>query len=429
MILNAEKALVGCLINFPEQAADCDSIRADMFSDPFLADVFQELQRAHDFGYSCSLVELRGKFPDMPEQEFIDRISSCSTSPDVPAAGRYAKMVFQKHTERRIREAIARTDFTSVDVAEKTGRLISQLEEILGDGPKVSKSISQIAAELEGKYFRERESSPVQTGLQRLDDCLGGLEKGDVCVIGARPAVGKSAFAAQILCSMAEQGKRVVLYSLEMSEPQLYERFIARKSGIDLTRIRRAQAFLGDEEQKFKAANAELKKLDIWISAGPKTVSQIRSECRHMKADCIVIDYLQLIRSERHFTNRASEVGEISKGIKAIAMELGCPIILLSQLNRLSEGKQTKEPTMSELRESGDIEQDASTILLLWNRDEQDFGRKCLKVAKNRQGTLATIGLEFSGAEMVFRESDEIELTPFKPTNNTPFFERGKYGQ
>ena len=140
-----------------------------------------------------------------------------------------------------------------------------------------------------------------------------------------------------------------------------------------------------------------------------------------MDADCIIIDYLQLIRADRHYTNRASEVGDISKAIKALAMELNCPIIVLSQLNRLSEGRGNKEPTMAELRESGDIEQDASVIILLWNLDEADRSKKGLKVEKNRQGEQTKFCLEFLGDAMCFKETDAAWMEFTKQRMKTPF--------
>ena len=125
---------------------------------------------------------------------------------------------------------------------------------------------------------------------------------------------------------------------------------------------------------------------------------------RHLDLDCIVIDYIQLLRSDIHYQSRANEVGAISKAIKALAMELNIPIIALSQLNRVSEMRQDKVPTMGELREAGDIEQDASIILLMWNIVDD---KKGLKVEKNRQGILSTEVLRFDGDNMQFIETDE----------------------
>ena len=118
----------------------------------------------------------------------------------------------------------------------------------------------------------DREQNFLYTGFTRLDECLGGLEGGDIIVIGARPAVGKSAFVTQILTNMGIQGKRVLLYNLEMTNKQMYERLVSRQSGIMINRIRQGKAFLGDEKERFQKANTELKRLDVWISSGVKSV-------------------------------------------------------------------------------------------------------------------------------------------------------------
>ena len=223
-------------------------------------------------------------------------------------------------------------------------------------------------------------------------------------MIGARPAVGKSAFVTQIAMNLADRKKKIAFYNLEMSDKQVYERLLSRKSRIGLNRIRRARSFLGDEKDRFDRANQELKQSTLFIRSGAVTVSQIRNECRHLDLDCIVIDYIQLLRSDIYYQSRANEVGAISKAIKALAMELNIPIIALSQLNRVSEMRQDKVPTMGELREAGDIEQDASIILLMWNIVDD---KKGLKVEKNRQGILSTEVLRFDGDNMQFIETDE----------------------
>ena len=161
--------------------------------------------------------------------------------------------------------------------------------------------------------------------------------------------------------------------------------------------------------------------LDIWISSGRKRVSAIRNECRHLDADLIIVDYLQLIDPDRKYGNRASEVGEISKSLKGLAMELGVPIVVLSQLNRLSEARETKEPSMAELRESGDIEQDASVVLLLWNLSEDERNRKGLKIEKSRQGKTGKFELSFDGDAMIFREVGILDTNFKKVRRKTPF--------
>ena len=264
--------------------------------------------------------------------------------------------------------------------------------------------LGEVVDTVSGNYFTDPEQSILYTGLSKLDDTLGGLEGGDVIVIGARPAVGKSAFATQIAMNLAKSKKRVAFYNLEMSDKQVYERLLSRNSGIGLSRIRRTRNFLGDEKEHFDRANESLRKIPLFIRSGSVSVSQIRNECRHLDLDCIVIDYIQLIQSDVRYQSRASEVGAISKAIKALAMELHIPIIALSQLNRVSEMRQNKEPTMRELREAGDIEQDASIILLMWNIVDD---KKGLKVEKNRQGVLSSEVLRFNGDNMEFIETCE----------------------
>ena len=164
-----------------------------------------------------------------------------------------------------------------------------------------------------------------------------------------------------------------------------------------------------------------MKSLNLIVSAGSKTVSEIKNESRHQKFDVIVVDYLQLIKADRINANRAAEVGYISKSIKELAMELKVPVILLSQLNRVSERSETKEPTMADLRESGDIEQDASNIILLWKMVD-DGSLIGLKVDKNRQGGLMKEGLSFVGDTVSFTERGEDFSETLKLAKRTDGF-------
>lgn len=421
MIVNAEKALIGALMMNPKEIKSCGSLRADMFLDAFLGRVYMEFLRAYDFGYSINLVTLASKLADIPQAEIMDRMKECAdSSVSSAAAGEYAAVIHAEYKAREAGRIINSLQFHPAAIDRQIGELINQLDALREEERQRAKSLGQIVDEASPSYFIEREKPKICTGFSRLDDCLGGLEGGDVIVIGARPAVGKSAFVTQIIMQMSGQGKRILMFNLEMADAQVYERMLSRVSGLRLNRIRRAKAFLNDERYRFEMANESLKNLDIWISSGAKSVSEIRAESRNMGADCIVIDYLQLIRADRRYNNRASEVGDISKAIKALAMELNRPIILLSQLNRASELRETREPTMAELRESGDIEQDASVIILLWNVSEDDPDQKGLKVEKNRQGQRAKIRLEFLGDMMTFRELETADFN-FKPSEENPF--------
>lgn len=422
MIINAECALIGALMIDPQAVRECLCLRPEMFADAFLGRVYLEYLRAYDFGYPANLVTIAEHMPDFPQELFLERMKECSDSTVTStAAGKYAEAVVNAYKVRVASRIVNAVSFQPAGIERQIGQLINELEALQNNRRASVRSLGQIVEEVSPGYFTDGQRPRLYTGFPRLDDCLGGLEGGDVIVVGARPAVGKSAFVTQMLMQMGQAGNRVLLYNLEMQEKQVYERMLSRQSGIRLNRVRRGNSFLDNEKSRFDAANAALKKLDVWISSGAKSVSEIRQECRNMDADCIIIDYLQLIRSERHYANRASEVGEISKAIKALAMELNCPVIVLSQLNRVSEGREAKEPVMAELRESGDIEQDASVVILLWNADEADCSRKGLKVEKNRQGARARIGLEFLGDSMNFREVDAPLMGFKRQRQKTPF--------
>ena len=384
-------------------------LKPEMFQSELLAKMYVEFLRAYDQGQELHVVQLRQKLlaKQYPERVIMQELAACvSQTVTSVTIEHYAKEIIDAYRVKQFSRLLNSIRPSCAEMDAQIGKLMQELEALQTGEKTGAKELKEIVEENKDQYFREREEEKLYTGFSKLDDLLGGLEGGDVIVIGARPAVGKSAFVTQIASNLATQGKRVGFYNLEMREKQVYERFVVNHSGISLSRLRRAQRFLGDEKERFEKANAFLSRQQIVISTGSKTVSQIRKESRHMDFDILILDYLQLIRADVHYQSRASEVGAISKSMKALAMELNVPIVALSQLNRMSEGRETKEPTMAELREAGDIEQDASIIALLWNLTE-DRKKKGLKVDKNRQGQAGKLVLEFDGEQMCFQEMEE----------------------
>ncbi len=407
----AEKTVVGCLLMDNKELHQIyDLLKPDMFQDPVLKEIYREIVKLYDIGQPANLVTItQGVESETYTREYIAQVlRDCSLLPYTSTELKsYAESVVRDYKAETFRNILTRTQVTAAGVEYQIADTIQELEALKRSEKNKSKKLTAIVTEYQDQYFQERKEEKLYTGFSKLDEITGGLEGGDVIVIGARPGVGKSAFTSQIILEMAKAGKRIGFYNLEMSEKQVYERLLSNQSGIRLNRIRRAIQFLGDEKERFESANQMLGKMDILISSGTKSVSEIRNECRHQELDCIIIDYLQLVRADTRYQSRASEVGAISKAIKALAMELNVPIIALSQLNRTSEMRETKEPTMGELREAGDIEQDASIIILLWNLDNEDKTRKGLKVDKNRQGELEKIVYRFDGNEMRFQETEE----------------------
>lgn len=409
MNLLAEQNVIGSLLLDPESIGKIQGLEPDMFASELYGRMYLEFLRGYENGYQVNAVVLTAKIPEYPADMVQREIRTCLektlTSVEVES---YADIVIREYRAAQLDRILQSVKPDPENVDEQTGELINDLEALLDGRESQAKTLAEITRENKDRYFKDDAAQRMYIGFPKLDDLLGGLEGGDMIVIGARPGVGKSAFVTQVTTSLARSGKRVGFYNLEMQEKQVYERFVVAESGIGLTRLRRAVRFLGDEEERFRRANEVLEKEDrIIITTGSKAMSEIRNESRHMGYDVIIIDYLQLLRADKTYRgNRYAEVGAISRAIKALAMELNIPIIALSQLNRVSEAREGKEPTMAELREAGDIEQDASVILLMWNMSK-DSSRKGIKVEKQRQGRTGKIVLRFNGDLMRFEETDE----------------------
>ena len=306
----------------------------------------------------------------------------------------------------------------STDIDEKIEKLAIFLDEMMKEKNYGIKTLGNVISGCKDNFFKEREM--IHFGFPLLDSYIGRLDRQDVTVIGARPAVGKSAFSAQIALQMSNHGYRTGFVPLEMSEEQVAERMIAMYSWIPLQRVRNGIKFLNDEEKKFTMACNALEKSSLYLIPHANTTNELYSVVKTLKLDILVVDYLQLLRAKGTYKgNRASEVAEISGDLKNIAKELNCHVILLSQLNRKSEEKQ--KPTMAELRESGAIEQDASNIIMLWNLKTE--GEKGVEVVKCRNGRLGGVVFEFDGDNMFFKETEKDlrKEEKFKTADETPW--------
>ena len=384
----------------------------EMFTQPVLGSVFREFQRGYDKRYSVNLAVLEQNLrsDSIPSAILLDEIRQCITATQTSATVRaYARVVENDYKAQVLNNFLSRISVQPGNLDNILRQITEQVDVLRGKKKEMSHTLAEVTQLFKDQYFKEKAVQPIYIGFPTLDDLLGGLEGGDMIVVGARPAVGKSAFVTQITKNLAKQGKRIGFFNLEMQTKQVYERFVVSESGIRLTRLRKATHFLGDEKERFDAANRVLEQANnIVITTGSKSIGEIRAESLHMDYDVIIIDYLQLLRADVSYRgNRTAEVGAISKAIKGLAMELNIPIIALSQLNRGSEVRETKEPTMAELREAGDIEQDASVIILMWNVNQDDYSKKGCKIEKNRQGKLGKQVLNFDGDLMKFTESEE----------------------
>ncbi len=261
----------------------------------------------------------------------------------------------------------------------------------------------------------------IPTGFTDLDRIMSGLNRSDLVIVAARPGMGKTAFQLSIAqYAGLRYAKRVAIFSMEMSAEQLVQRMIAAETRIDSQRLRRGN--LQDQEWPiFYEAVGRLSETSIFIDDTPGvTPSQLRTKCRRLYAehglDLILIDYLQLMQSDRFSNNRVQEISDISRGLKNLARELDVPVLAAAQLSRAVEQRQDKRPVLSDLRDSGSIEQDADIVMFIY-RDEYYNPETTerpniaeINIAKHRNGPTATIDLYWHSKLATFRNLQRQEL-------------------
>ncbi len=253
----------------------------------------------------------------------------------------------------------------------------------------------------------------ISTGYKSLDEKLGGFKRGDLIIVAARPSMGKTAIALNFAQNVAKKNRHVAIFSLEMSKEQLTDRLIAAAMAVDSWKLQKGK-LTEDEFARMGDALETLSHSKIYLDDSPagEGLTSIKSKARRLKMesglDLIVIDYLQLM-SNGNSLNRVQEVSEISRGLKSLARELDVPVIALSQLSRQLESRPDKRPVMSDLRESGSIEQDADIIAMLYRDDYyNEFsempGVTNVLIRKNRNGPIGQIDLKFEKSQQKFYE-------------------------
>ena len=243
----------------------------------------------------------------------------------------------------------------------------------------------------------------ITTGFKTLDDVTAGLHNSDLIILAARPAMGKTAFALNIAQNAAlKGGGHVLIFSLEMSKTQLSQRLLAMEAKIDSEKLKKGMIGQSEWNDIFEASD-RLSRADINIDDTPDmSVFEIKNKCRRMKAekglDLVIIDYLQLMHGESRTDNRQQEISELSRYLKLLAREMDCPVLVLSQLSRAPEMRPNHRPVLSDLRESGSIEQDADIVIFLYrddyyNEESEKQGICEVNLAKHRNGPTGTVEL------------------------------------
>lgn len=418
---NAELSVTGAYLIDPHYLNRvAGTLQAEDFMNPLCAKLYTAATKAFREGKILDPVMARDVIlhdtPD-PDAFLVNCMNMC---PSVSAAEDHAEYIHAQAKERRLRSRIDEAltsqsgDGLAVEIA---GICQDYISGKLGRSHTMAQTLNKLMDSLSAPP-----ANRVETGFTRVDALLKGMRAGNLVIVAARPAAGKSIWAQCVAMNVARTGKSVLLYSLEMSDEELGERIISGASGVQLDRITDHDL----DEQAWKRlsdACQYLYDLPLIINDDPGvTTSKIRAEARTTKnLGLIIIDFMTLMKSEGKYDSRNLEVGAISRELKLLAMELNIPIIVISQLNR--SVSDTDRPTLAALRDSGELEQNANKVIFLWNIDVEQ-GIKGVAVAKNRQGRCGAVQMRFIGDQMRFVEMRADEEVWSK---TTPPRRRGKW--
>ena len=427
--LEAEQAVLGSILIDSRCVAEVVGIVTP--EDFFLQqnrEIFETIYTMFNYSQTIDPVTVLNKMKELGVYHDNSRdyiLQLMEITPTAANAQRYANIVREKSMLRGLAQA-------SNDISEMVQDEVGTAAEMLESAEKKiyslrkgerNDSLEHIGTVLHKVFDRLTELSQsdslipgLSTGLRDLDMKINGLNKSDLLLVAARPAMGKSAFALNMAVNVAKKYKKTVaVFNLEMSREQLAVRLLASEAFIDMGKL--ATGKLSEEEWgKLCMASASLSQTDIRIDDNPSvTVADINAKCRRLdNLGLVVIDYLQLMQGSgygKNSENRVTVVGEISRSLKIMAKELNVPVICLSQLSRAVESRTDKRPILSDLRESGAIEQDADSVMFLY-RDEyyhensEDKGLAECIVSKNRHGETGTVKLQWFGQYQTFADRE-----------------------
>lgn len=421
--LEAEQALLGAMLLSAEVAEGAlGKVKSQDFYRPSHGKIFSAMIDLQERSIPIDHLSVADRLESLDSLEAVGGkpylLELSSTVPTTANWESYAEMVARTSMLRQLIAAATHIVAMGYDAPDDLDEVVERAEQALFEvtNKRVASNFQTISdllvvslGQLEEMFERKEEVTGVPTGYKSLDKLLAGLHPGDLVILAARPSVGKTALALNMAVNAARKGTSVAVFSLEMSAEQLVQRVLCSEARINLQDVR--SGHLRDEDwSAVHAALGKLHGLDFWVDDTPSiSILEVRAKARRQLKDkpkgLIIVDYLQLMQPQhRRSENRQVEIAEISRGLKILAKELGLPVIALSQLSRAVEQRSGKRPMLSDLRESGAIEQDADVVMFI-DRDTQPTGeeeegrpRKGMAqviVAKHRNGPLGTIDLIF----------------------------------
>lgn len=433
--IEAERSVLGALLldkNAIIRIADV--LTASDFYLPAHAKVFDAIMELFERNEPIDLLSITNKLKDkglLTEVGGSSYLSELVASvPTATHVSHYAKIVKQK---RVLRDLIR----TSAEITERVFEPGEDTEKLLDDIEQKIFSISQssrpqnfvpLKDELKAAYERieklhqgERGLRGISTGFDEIDNYLSGLQRSDLIILGARPSLGKTALCLDIARRAAvKEGVPVGIFSLEMSRDQVVDRLIAAEANVPLWQLRTGRLRDETDFQMIQEALDRLSQTPIFIDDSPAAnIIQLRSMARRLQAErglgLLIVDYLQLIQPRQFLDNMVAAMTEVSRGLKSLARELQVPVLAAAQLSRAVEQRDIKIPRLSDLRESGSIEQEADVVMFIYrkdrdkmNLDEEEQNIAEIIIAKHRNGPLGTIKLRFDPDRVSFRSIDRV---------------------
>jgi replicative DNA helicase len=431
----AEESVLGLILLNGKILDDIvDKLKIDFFYDPkhqlifrICLDLWSSNKPVDTFLVLKELEKDKYKERMKDEEDLIDEnflVSLVAKSSLATSSEALAEIIKDKHLLRTIVEAADEMKSLAFNNNLKSEEILDEAQKKLYEISlatidksfvSISEVLGQTFERISELYNSKDEFRGIPTGFTEIDRILGGLHNSDLIILAARPSMGKTALALEIVKRVAMNkriGSGVAMFSLEMGKDQLVDRMLSSVSGIDAWKIKTGKFDPRKEEEEFARLGAAIGRLDeapIWIDeSGSLNILELRSKARRLKSrhniGLIVIDYLQLMSgtSNKYGTNRVQEVSEISRGLKMLAKELDVPVLALSQLSRGVEGRDDKRPMLSDLRESGSIEQDADVVMFVHRQAmyERDMEKRReieheaeVLVTKHRNGSVGQVKL------------------------------------
>ncbi len=421
--LEAEQAVVGSMLLSPEAVEGAlNALAAADFYRPAHARIFSAMGDLYARSVPVDHLSVADRLEALGEIEsaggklyLLDLSGAVPTTANWP---RYAEIVKRMSTLRQLIGAGTQIVAMGFDAPDDMGKVVEDAERLIFEvtSKRVSSNFREINEllkvsfeQLEKLFERKEHVTGVPTGFTDLDRLLAGLHESDLVILAARPSVGKTALALNVAVNAAKKGTSVAVFSLEMSSEQLVQRVLCSEARINLQDVRTGH-LKPDSWHSIHHAMGKLADLDFWVDDTPSiSILEVRAKARRQLRDkskgLIIVDYLQLMQPQgRRSENRQVEISEISRGLKILAKELKVPVLALSQLSRAVEQRAGKRPQLSDLRESGAIEQDADVVMFLDRNTNPGFddeegrparGTAEVIVAKHRNGPLGTVDLVF----------------------------------